>query len=250
MGLFDLPAPLFAWMDALLQAGVPVAGRLVLWGVVAGIASMALYRLISPQGRIAALKREAADARAALNAYDGAFAGAGPLMRRQFALSLRLIGVALGPAMLASLPVLCLIVWLSAAYGHSFPPAGTAPPVRTDPAMSAHWIADTDTGTQSETPGAGLAPRIVVGDGPATDATTIVMKAPVPVLHPRRWWNMLIANPAGYVPEDFPVREIAIALPRQQILTLGPAWLRGWEATFFAALVIAALTVKIVFRIR
>ncbi|MGP1397735.1 MAG: hypothetical protein ACTS3R_19700 [Inquilinaceae bacterium] len=244
MGLFDLPAPLFASMDALLQGGVPAAGRLVLWGVAAGIASMALYRLISPQGRIAALKRQAADARAALNAYDGAFAGAGPLMRRQFALSLRLIAVALGPAVLASLPVLSLIVWLSAAYGHSFPPAGTAPPVRTDPAMPAHWIADADT------QGQGLAPRIVVGDGPATDATTIVMKAPVPVLHPRRWWNMLIANPAGYVPETFPVREIAIALPRQQILALGPAWLRGWEATFFAALLIAALTVKIVFRIR
>ena len=56
MGLLDLPAPLFDWVDNRLLSMLPPLARIVLWAVVAAVASLAIYRLFSPQRRIAALK--------------------------------------------------------------------------------------------------------------------------------------------------------------------------------------------------
>ena len=56
VGLFDLPAPLFAWLDGLLSGLAPPTLRLVLWGLVAAALSMGIYWLLSPQERIARAK--------------------------------------------------------------------------------------------------------------------------------------------------------------------------------------------------
>ncbi len=70
-------------------------------------------------------------------------------------------------------------------------------------------------------------------------------QAPTPVLHKRQWWNALIANPAGYLPEDAPVESLRLGLPSHEILPLGPDWMRGWLFTYFVLLIDASLGFKL-----
>ena len=51
MGIFDLPAPLFAWADQAMSGFAPPTVRLILWGLVAAVFSMGLYWLFSPSGK-------------------------------------------------------------------------------------------------------------------------------------------------------------------------------------------------------
>src|SRR3546814_18532855 len=78
LGLFDLAGPVLSWLDQALAAIVPAAGRLVLWGLVAAILSMALYAALSPQQRLRRIRDEAVAARCALDRFGGRFAGARP----------------------------------------------------------------------------------------------------------------------------------------------------------------------------
>jgi hypothetical protein len=113
MGLLDLPQPFLTWCDQVMAVGLPAYLRLILWGALGSVLSMGFYRLVSPQRKLSAVKAEIRSLRNSLLGYDGDFAGLWPLMSRSICASLKQVGLALGPAMLASLPVLFLIVWLS-----------------------------------------------------------------------------------------------------------------------------------------
>ncbi|MFZ5654182.1 MAG: hypothetical protein ACOY42_07280 [Pseudomonadota bacterium] len=238
MSLLDLPAPLLGAVDAGLGTFLPAAPRVLLWGLLGGAAGMGLYALLSPQRRIEVARRTSARARAALADCDAELADALPLIRAALAAAWRQLRLTLAPALLAALPLLLLLPWVSNQYGHRFPPPQVVPEIRTTPAHPASW--------QRPAPGP---PRIRVGERPPYLAE-VTLAAPVPVVEPRRWWNALIGNPAGYLPDAGPVARIEIDLPRRHLWRRGPDWLRGWEATFFTAAVIASLAIKLGFRIR
>lgn len=236
MGLLDLPAPLFGWIDGVLTA-IPAGLRLLLWGGVGGALSMWLYGVLSPQARIAQSKREQLEVRRRLDAFDGEIADAWPMIRRMLGLSLGHVGRVIGPALLAALPVVLLLVWISTAYGYDFPER--APRVRVEPErLEAVWLARAEP-----------LPRIEVIEPGHGVLAEVSVKAPVPVIEKRHWWNTLIGNPAGYLEDDGPLERVAIDLPRQQIIGFGPAWARGWEAPFFLAVLIASLILKRVLRL-
>jgi hypothetical protein len=235
MGLLDLPAPLFGWVDAQLGGVLPPAIRLLLWGAVAGVVSMLLYRVLSPQAAIAHGKRELLGARRALDGHRGSFDEAQPLLRRLLRLALRQVGRTGWPALLASLPVLCLLAWLSSAYGHTFPAPGSAPRLETVPAaLTAEWVQASP-------------PRIALDAG--GERADVALAAPVTLLHKRRWWNVLIGNPAGYLPAATAADLIRIELPRREYVALGPSWLRGWAPLFFTALLATSIALKVGARI-
>ncbi|WGF87429.1 hypothetical protein [Marinivivus vitaminiproducens] len=243
MAFFDLPGPFFSQLDTLLDATIPPSVRLVLWAIAAAAVSMGLYRAISPQGRIAQAQAEVVEARRVLNGFDGEFADAWPLMKRMLGASLRHVGLVTGPAIAASLPVLFLLVWLSTAFGYVFPGDDDLVDVRVEPTNhAAVWVGP------GQSPDG---PRVQVRE-PENDAVLadLPLAAPVTVLHKRQWWNTLVGNPAGYLPDEVPLDRIEIGLPRQEVLSFGPAWLRSWEALFFTALVLSSLAIKLVFRIR
>ena len=236
MGLLDAPAPLFTWLDDHLAALLPPLLRLLLWGAAAGVVSMLLYRAISPQAAIARGKAELLTARRELDRYDGSFEGAWPLMRRLLHVALRQVGRTGWPGLIASVPVLFVLVWLSNAYGYAFPPSGSAPQIDTMPTQyDTRWV-DEPT------------PRILVNQGGRLLAD-VRLDQPVPVVHKPRWWNFLLGNPAGYLPEDAAVDSIRIDLPAKHYLAFGPDWMRGWAPSFFVALVIASLALKVLARI-
>ena len=235
MGVFDVPAPVFARLDG-VAAGVPLALRLAIWAVLGAAVSMALYQALSDQGKIARGKQDLAAARLELDAFDGDFADAVPLLRALLGTALTQVARVGVPGVLASLPLVSLLAWMSTSYGYLYPPVDAAPEIRTEPPMRASWVTDRADATRR--------PRIVV----ATEADEIVadvrVEAPVPVLHKRQWWNVLLGNPGGYLPSQAVIEQIQLDLPPVECLPFGPGWVRGWQPVFFLPLLLASLVIK------
>ena len=245
MGLLDLPAPLFAAVDDALGAFAPAWLRLVLWGLIAAAFSMGAYFVLSPQRRIARAKADALAARHALDAYDGEFAGAWPLIRDVLKSAFRQLGLVTWPAIVSSLPVLALLVWMSTTYGHGFPDPGATVDIRTVPnGLEARL----ETPTSAAEP-SGQHREIVVIDGSGEVLHRLPWPAPVATIHKREWWNALLGNPAGYLPEGGPLERIDLDIPAKEYLPIGPAWLKAWYVLFFGVLLAASLAIKVSARI-
>lgn len=240
MGLLDIPSPLFAWIDARLFGVLPPLLTICAWGIVGALVSMELYRMLSPQGRIAALKAKLVRAQERLSAYDGELGDAWPLIRRMLGLAFRRVGIVLPATLAASLPLLALIVWLDTSYGRAFPEPGQEGGVSVEEPYRGALVSN----------GGASPPKAEVRDDAGTLVAEVELGAPVPVVHKKRWWNVLIGNPAGYLDSAAPVDAIGIDLPRRHYLDSGPDWLRGWEAAFFAALILSSLGFKIARRIQ
>lgn len=231
MGLLDLPAPLFASLDQLMAMALPAAFRVIIWGALGGATTMALYRLLSPQAKIGQAKRAAREARRRLYEFDGELADAGPMISDQFTAAAKHIGLVLPATLAAMLPLLALLVWLDTSYSLRYPEPGERPDLTVTPAgLQADWTFDED------------APRITVRDGNALRAE-FALSAPVPVIEQRHWWNWLVANPLGYLPDDSGVERVTIDLPSATVLPVGPEWARSWLTMFFPAMVLVSLLI-------
>jgi hypothetical protein len=243
MGIFDALGPVFAWLDSQAAGVVPDLFRLLIWGIACGAISMLLYRWLSAQDRINRGKRELKAAQHALNTFDGEFTDAWPLMRRLIRLSLQQVGRVGWPAVVASVPLLFVLSWLSTNYGYTYPPPGAMTRVHTVPVtLKARWQEASATDESD-------APRIVVTDDADRIVTVVGMKVPVPVVHKHQWWNVFIGNPVGYLPAQGIVERVVVSLPHKQFLRVGPRWARGWEVPFFLSLIVVSLVLKTALRI-
>lgn len=218
----------------MLFAPLPPALRLVIWAAVAATLSMWLYKLLSPQRKLMETEAAALAARRELNAFDGDFDDAWPLMARVFRTAGSRLWLALPPALLASIPIIALIVWLSNDYGYRFP-------------------SDSEQAVAQATPGdyvaemvahEGTSRRVVVREPQGNVVSDVPVGAPVPIIEKRRWWNLLIGNPAGYLPDTGPVDSVHIELPALEVVPFGPGWARGWEVIFFALFLVFSLIIK------
>jgi len=269
-GWLDMPGLVLARIDRSLGDLVPAIARVAGWALLSAWLTMWIYARTSNQRRLAALKPEARRLRRAIGDYQGRFAGLLPLIGRNLRLSIQHLALALGPALLAGLPVLLVLVWLSGAYGVRAPMAGSEVRVALEAEAGVtsadwHWHgtaarglddSDADAAWVLAWPMPALPAALHAGkDGSAEDTgsaavlATLPPQRPVPVLHKRRWWNTLIANPAGYLPEDSPIAALAMQLPRVELLPFGPAWMRGWMFVYFTLLVAGAVLLKIRWRV-
>lgn len=260
-GLLDWPGVVFGWINDVILVVLPEPLGLVFWAVVSGWMTMWVYRRFSNQEKLGELKPKIKAVQNELAGYDGEFSGLKPLIIENFRLSGRQIMLALGPALLAGLPVLFVLVWISNAYGLEMPDPGETVAVEALPAESAatpglwRWRG-IEGESLSDTPGRSVGWTIRWPEESGTLETAdgsvvaeIPPAAPTPVLHPKKWWNTLIANPAGYLEADSPARVIELDLPKKQHLPFGPMWMRGWEFLYFVVLIIASISFKIYWRV-
>jgi len=213
---------------------------------------MGLYVLLSDQAKVSVVQAESVAARNALAAYDGDFDGVMPLVKRSLGLSFRHIGMVFLPALAASIPLLLLLVWISIAYGFHPPEPGAEVTLRVSPPGAAVTWEPSAVGTPE--PDAYTIPWPVGGGvtarSPAGERiVTIPVDVEIPVVHQRLWWNALVGNPAGYVPDGAPIREIRLDLEPKTFLGFGPEWARTWEVPFLTLVFVCSLAIKIVFKI-
>ena len=238
MGFLDLPAPLLSWADRLLARAAPESARILVWAIAAAVASMLLYWALSPQRRLARLAAEERMLRERLSDASAEMAdglgSAGRLLR----LALLRLGLVLLPACVAALPVICIMVWMQAHYAYEMPAANAEMPVRVEPKAAEGRVV------------AGNPVRVEVRNGQGALIQSVPLGAPVPVVHKRVWWNALVGNPLGYLPDNAAIDRIEIDLPEKHYLPVGPDWMRRWESLFIAALLAGSLAIKLAFRIR
>ena len=252
MGLFDLPAPLFAAADGILGMALPPVLRLVFWGILAGWLTMLVYRRLSHQEKIGELKAQQKVQQKLIADFDGEFEELMPLIRHTLALGFKQLGLALGPALLATVPVLFLIVWVAGAFGNEAPLAGSMVHLAAEPTNEdIHWSSTTDVeiaenGWRVRWPGAGQS--LTMTDG-RQSLLTLPLEYNIPVIHKKKWWNIFMANPLGYLPENGKTGVIHIDLPEQIIIGFGPGWMRGWMFSFFLAFLLSSLGFKFLLRI-
>lgn len=238
-GLFDLPTPLLERIDERLIAFLPVPAAILIWSVIGAVLCLELYRICSPQARIARIRQEAGAAQERLSAFDGEFADAWPLIRNLLGLSLKRVAIVLPATLIGAYPVVVLLVWLGNSYGYALPEPGEAVVPEVSAPLTALWLDGDDVEPA----------RIQALQPDGEIALEVSLIAASPVIHKRAWWNLLFANPAGYLPDDAPVDEIRTGLSRREMLAAGPRWLRGWEAFFLPGLILTALAYKHVRRI-
>ncbi len=251
MGLFDLPAPLLSALDSVIS-GLPDYPRLLIWAALTAILSMIFYWLCSAQDKTGQAKQRAIDARKAMASYEGhEFGEMWPLARESLGASLKHFGIVLGPAVLSSLPALAIIVWVSNEFGYVLPKPGETVDTYTIPAAE---IAGLPVSSEAETPvyratypAAGTSLMLSTANG--EDLTELPLKGPVPVVHKQVWWNSLIGNPNGYLPDSHTTDAIYFELRSQQFLKFGPGWIRGWEFSYFVLLILVSLGIKVAFKI-
>jgi len=221
MGLFNLPAPLYAAIDHAVAMALPAGWRLAFWAAFGAIASLLLYKWLSPQEEIAATKKTVEETRRRLLDHTGDLASALPLIRVQFATALRHLVLVFPATLIASVPVVTLVIWLDTTYARILSPDGT-PPIDVVPhGFEGTWQATGDT-----------PPRIKVRETGGNFVADIPVQAPIPMIEKRRWWNLVIGNPAGYLPAQGPLERVTVHLPERTYLPFGPGWARSWLAVF------------------
>ena len=261
MGLLDLPAPIFDAIDGVLAMVMSPVLRLVIWGIFAGWLSMMVYRLFSDQEKIGALKALQKNQQKDIAEFDGEFAELMPLIRHTLALGFRQLGLALGPALLATVPVLFIVIWVAGEFGYETPAAGSEVFLTVEPASNnIHWSSTTEVrisvitikegGWVINWPSQGQSLTMREGQQPLL---VLPLEQDIPIIHKKRWWNLLMANPLGYLPKDGKTDVIHINLPEAVIIGSGSSWvrdwMRGWMFSFFLTFLLSSIGFKLLLRI-
>ncbi len=252
MGLFDLPAPLFSAFDGVLGMALPPVLRLVIWGILAGWLTMVVYRRLSNQEKIGKLKAQQKVQQKIIAEFDGEFEELMPLIGHTLALGFRQLGLALGPALLATIPILFIVVWVAGEFGYETPAAGSEVLLSAEPVINdIHWSSTTEVkitedGWAVNWPAEGQSLTMTDGRQPLL---VLPLEHNIPIIHKKKWWNQLMANPIGYLPDDGKTDVIHIALPEPVMIGAGPSWIRGWMFSFFAAFLLSSLAFKFLLRI-
>lgn len=250
MGLLDLPAPLLdALDDTLDRISAPALLRILAYAAASAWIGMALYRRLSDQSRLAEVGAQVALSQQALSRHEGDFATLRVLIMANLRATLHHLALTLRPALIASLPLLFVLPWLSNRFDFRQPEAGTPISVCVQPVVGGlHWQASSAVTTAASgcwlTPWPDVKTTATLSD-PAGQALLVIPNvATSDTVEKFGWFNWLIGNPAGYLPSDAAIARVHIELQQRQLLRMGPAWLRGWILWYFAAVFIVSLWLK------
>ena len=253
MGLFDLLNPAFDAANGILAGFTTKPIQLVFWAFLGSLVTMLLYRRLSRQDQMGEIKAELREAQRALSNFDGEFDELRPLIARTLGLSLRQLGLSLGPALLASLPLIFLLAWAATRFASEAPQAGDRVEVTLQPpAQAVSWSPSSraealDTGSWRVVWPGGTETLTLSSNG--EPFLVLPTERPTPVVHKKQWWNVLFANPGGYLPPEAPVDAVDIGLEPVSYLPFGPDWLRSWLTAFLVGIFAFSLLLKIALKI-
>jgi hypothetical protein len=258
VALFDLLSPLLSRIDDVLSGGLGIAPvwRIAFFAALGSFASMALFKRLSNQVELAALKQQIKTVQKSLASSQMDSSELKKNMQRNFKLTGRHLWLSLWPALFASIPLLFLLAFSSNQFGVESPSLDSRVTVtpkdfQGSPSeyewlgVNAQWDARKNAWTFYPLDKGQTATLMLGGQKQLSLPTPV----PASVLHHKRWWNYLFANPAGYLGADVQIELIEFNTPPQMIINWGPGWMRGWLFAFMLFLIVFSVAIKIAWKI-
>ncbi len=256
--LFDLLSPALSRIDDVLSNSLALAPvwRIALFAALGSIASMLLFKTLSNQAELAVLKQEIKAVQKELARSDTEAGNLKKNIQQNLKLTGRQLWLSLWPALIASIPILFLLAFSSNQFGVEAPKSDfrvyvTPKDFQGSPldyewlGVNAQWDARKKAWTFYQL-NPGQTASLMLGSQQQLGLPTSV---PTSVIHKKRWWNYLLANPAGYLDENASVGLFVFNAPTQIIINWGPGWMRGWVFAFMLFLVSFSVVIKVVWKI-
>jgi hypothetical protein len=223
--------------------------------VLAGVLSITIYAKLSPQASIAKLKKNTRRMQREMLSIDLEFADFLRLSKENMKTSVRLFVTVLGPALVSAIPVIFFALWIHTCFAYE------APVIPDDLVVTAEnrdielrlfsgSQMDEISGNEIHNRNLADSDAIVVMASNKVIYSGTPLSPPTPVIHKKRWWNVILTNPAGYLVEDAHIDSIRFNMSKKQVLKKWmPGWATGWEIPFFVFVLLSALGIKLGFRI-
>lgn len=223
-------------------------------GALAGVLSIIIYAKLSPQASIAKMKKKTRTLQREMMNVDLVFADFMRLSKENLKTSLRLFFTVLGPALVSAIPVIFLALWIHTCLAYQAPLTPNDLELMTrheniELQLLNYNESNEISNNEIQTHNLAASEEIVVMADEKVIYSGTPLSPPTPVIQKRRWWNVLLDNPAGYVVKDAPLDSIRLNISRKQIIKWMPGWASGWEVPFFTFVLLAALGIKLSFRI-
>jgi hypothetical protein len=246
--------PILSMLDRWFADLLPLAIRLSVWGALAGILSIIIYAKISPQSSIAKLKKKTRALQREMLNVDLEFKDFLRISRENLKTSIRLFITVLGPALISAVPVIFFAIWIHTCLAYEAPPTRDDLVVKTeDSNIELRLFSNTDmkeiSNNKIHDHKITKSGEIMVITNDKVIYSGTPLSPPTPVIHKERWWNFLLNSPAGYVVEDAPIDSIKFNVSKKRVIKWMPNWAKGWELPFFVFVLLAALGIKLYFRI-
>jgi len=258
MAVFDLLSPLFSGVDNLIEPLTNEFVRICMWALVSALITSIVFKKLSNPEKITSLKVKLKTKQKELNDHDGEFSELKGLAIDTMKLSMKRMGLTFLPAMLASIPIVFVLTYLSNQYELTHPEPGES--------IAIHVVWEDIDSNSSTTL---LKDNNVLKSGvidsinwPADGQTTQLVETnnknkiitfPLPVssiIHKKQWWNNLIGNPAGYLSVESNINRIEFTYKNQEIIHFGPSWMHGWLFVFFFMTFAFSIVFLFVFKIK
>lgn len=252
MGFFDLPSPLFSLVSRFLVPFLPETGIITIGACFASCFSMAVYLLLSPQKRLAVLKQHIVDTRMNIAGHHEEFGSVVKLGAQLLSLTLKQVLMTSGPAVAAALPVIFIYVWMSNTFTLDLPDNGMVKVSLFPQNCAARLVTELGRPQKNGTwfvPWHSLGSHLQIVDGIGQTVVNSDTNAYVSILHKRKWWNLFLGNPAGYIENSSTLERVEFDFKRLEYFCFGPSWLRGWKGLFLGVTFSLSFAVKSFFKI-
>jgi len=257
-GLFDLLSPGLSLIDSFMSDTMALAPiwRIVFFAALGSVTSMLLFKVLSNQIELAELKQEIKAVQKVLAKPELESGELQEALLQNLKLTGRQLWLSFWPALIASIPVLFLLAFSSNQYSLETPESDSrvyvTPIGLQDSPMEYDWVgvnAQWDARKKAwtfYTPIPGRSVSLMLN---GQKQLGLPSSAPTSVIHGKRWWNYLLANPAGYLDANVNIELFQFNTPTQIIINWGPGWMRGWLFAFMLFLVLFSIAIKTVFKI-
>lgn len=241
--------PLFSSVDSILWF-LPVWTRLVFWGVLAGLCSMAIYRRISAQARLNELAAEIQSIRQKLNTLDVSEPAYRGLVTQSLKLGGKRLGISLLPALVSALPVIFLAIWVEANYALSEPKPNSVAAILVESPDSIHISGGQKlaAGWLINWPNEGE--KLAIADGGGNLVYEITPQSSPGLAAVPGMMKLLFGADAGALPEGSPVDTLVIETAPRALFAEHIVFPHQWAIPFFMALLLASLGMKFALRIK
>jgi len=246
--------PIFNFVETTILSYLSFPIKVGIWGAVCGCAAMLVFYFSSDQTSISTLKKKAKKLRKKILDLDTEDSEAKKFIRENLSVSIKLLYKVLFPALLSTLPIIIVFLWMDVYYAFKMPEAGNAINIKV--ASGAENISGFPEGS-FEISGASLKLRIQEHQQPIKLMYKGKMlyegepwQPPTRSISHKKYWNALFKSEVGYLSPDISdIDALEFGFQRNLIFKDNQGWYSRWEALFFLSLAISSLIIKLAFKI-